>query len=92
MKIEPENAGMQNFLGYLYADMGINLNDALILIKKALEKEPKNAAYLDSLGWVYFKMKDYKKAGKYLEEALKIMPDEKEMLEHMKALKNATKK
>lgn len=92
LKIEPENAGMQNFLGYLYADMGINLNDALILIKKALEKEPKNAAYLDSLGWVYFKMKDYKKAGKYLEEALKIMPDEKEMLEHMKALKNATKK
>ena len=44
-----------NFLGYFYAERGYNLDEAIILINKALDVEPDNAAYLDSLGWAYFK-------------------------------------
>lgn len=44
-----------NLLGYIYAERGINLDEAIILIQKALKVEPKNGAYLDSLGWAYYK-------------------------------------
>ena len=56
---------------------------------KALKKEPENGAYLDSLGWVYYKKKDYKKAYKYITEALKYMPEEKELQDHLDAVKKA---
>jgi tetratricopeptide (TPR) repeat protein len=45
-----------NYLGYMLADKGIKLPEALKLIRKAVELEPMNGAYLDSLGWVYFKL------------------------------------
>ena len=51
----PDEAGVNNDLGYLYADQGKNLEKAEAMIRKALREEPKNAAYLDSLGWVLFK-------------------------------------
>ena len=70
----------------------MNLDDALILIEKALSQEPDNAAYLDSLGWVYYKKKDYKKAYKYITKAVEIMPEEKELQEHLEAVKKAMKK
>lgn len=92
LEIEPDNPLFQNFLGYMYAEMGINLDEALILIEKALKKEPENGAYLDSLGWVYYKKKDYKKAYKYINEALKYMPEEKELLDHLEAVKKAMNK
>ena len=89
LEIEPDNHLFQNFLGYMYAEMGTNLDEALNLIEKALKQEPENGAYLDSLGWVYYKKKDYKKAYKYINEALKYMPDEKELLDHLNAVKKA---
>lgn len=92
IEIEPENPVFQNFLGYMYADTGTNLEEALVLIEKALKHDPKNGAYLDSLGWVYYKKKDYKKAYKYISEALKYMPDEKELQEHLEAVKKAMDK
>lgn len=92
LEIEPENPMFQNFLGYMYAEAGTNLNEALTLIEKALKQEPKNGAYLDSLGWVYYKMKDYKKAYKYISEALKYMPDEEELQDHLRAVKKAMEK
>lgn len=92
VKIEPNNHIYQNFLGFLYAEMDIKLNDALKLVEKALSQEPDNAAYLDSLGWVYYKMKDYKKAYKYIIKAVELMPDEKELQDHLTAVKKAMDK
>ncbi len=51
-----------NYLGYMWADKGIKLPDALKMIRKAVDAEPWNGAYLDSLGWVYFKMGEYELA------------------------------
>ncbi|MEN3013853.1 MAG: tetratricopeptide repeat protein [Endomicrobiia bacterium] len=64
----PEDHEALNYLGYLYADRGINLNEAEQLIKKALEVEPTNYAYIDSLAWVYYKKEDYKKAEELFEQ------------------------
>ena len=89
LEIEPENPVFQNFLGFMYAETGSNLDEALVLIEKALKQEPENGAYLDSLGWVYYKKKDYKKAYKYISEALKYMPEEKELYDHLDAVKKA---
>ena len=59
-----------NYLGYMLADKGKQLPEALKMIRKAVELEPMNGAYLDSLGWVYFKMGDYELAEQNLRQAV----------------------
>lgn len=67
----PDDIGVNNDLGYLYADQGKNLEKARKMIEKAVEAEPENAAYLDSLGWVLFKLGETKEAITWLEKATK---------------------
>ncbi len=55
LKIDPNCHQANNFLGYFYVERGINLDEAVQLIKKALEADLENGAYLDSLGWAYYK-------------------------------------
>lgn len=57
LKLDPEDAEALNYLGYMWADRGVNLEEARGLIEKALVKEPDSGAYLDSLAWVLFKLK-----------------------------------
>lgn len=87
LKDEPNNATYNNDLGYIWADHGMKLDEAEKLIRKALdldkeerlkinpsakpEELKRNAAYLDSLGWVLFKKKKYKEALEPLLEAVK---------------------
>ncbi|HET8826332.1 MAG TPA: tetratricopeptide repeat protein [Terriglobales bacterium] len=59
IKDAPDNAAALNYLGYMMADRGENLDEALGYIKKAIDQEPANGAYLDSLGWAYFKLGKY---------------------------------
>ncbi|MCX8124548.1 MAG: tetratricopeptide repeat protein [Spirochaetes bacterium] len=66
---EQKSARICNYLGYLYADNNIKLDESLMLINSALESEPTNGAYLDSLGWVYYKMGKYHDALPLLLEA-----------------------
>ncbi len=58
----PQNADLLNWLGYAYARVGINLKEAEVLILRALQLDPDNPYYLDSLAWVYFMREDYNKA------------------------------
>jgi tetratricopeptide (TPR) repeat protein len=53
--LDKQNASYKNFLGYMYADANIKLDNANKLIEEALKAEPFNGAFLDSLGWVYFR-------------------------------------
>ncbi len=62
LELDPENAQAANFLGYTYAERGIRLEEAAKLIQLALDKEPQNAAYIDSLAWVRFRQGDYPEA------------------------------
>ena len=87
LSAEPDNAVFQNFLGYVYADMGINLEEAHSLISKALEQDPENPAYIDSMAWVLFRMKDYSNAYKYIKKAAAAAPEDPEISGHLKAIK-----
>jgi tetratricopeptide (TPR) repeat protein len=70
---EPDDPGVNNDLGYLYADQGKNLEKAEAMIRKALQEEPKSSPYLDSLGWVLFKSGKVKEAVEPLEQAIENM-------------------
>jgi tetratricopeptide (TPR) repeat protein len=82
----PESPSFNNDLGYIWADNGMNISEAEVLIRKALEldreqrqkvpdfdpaEDHDKGAYLDSLGWVLFKQKKFEEAKKYLTDALK---------------------
>ena len=67
---DPENASALNYLGYMLADRNTRVNEALEMITKALKKEPGNGAYLDSLGWVFFRLNRVQDAEDTLKRAL----------------------
>ncbi len=69
---DADNTQANNDLGYLWADQDKNLDQARTMIEKALKAEPDNAAYLDSMGWVLFRLGEYEQARKHLEEAAEI--------------------
>ncbi len=70
LEMSPEFAEALNYLGYMWADRGVKLDQARKLIEKAVKIEPKNAAFLDSLGWVLFKLDQPQPA---LEQILKAL-------------------
>ncbi len=70
LALDPKNAMTLNYLGYMLADKGVQLPEALKLIQKAVDEQPMNAAYLDSLGWVYYKMGEYDMAEDNLRSAV----------------------
>jgi tetratricopeptide (TPR) repeat protein len=70
LQLDPQNAMTLNYLGYMWADKGIKLPEALKMIQKAVQMEPMNGAYLDSLGWAYFKMGEYELAEDNLRQAV----------------------
>jgi len=82
LKKDSSYAPILNSLGYIYALEGVKLGSAEKMIKKALEKEPENGAYLDSLGWVYFKKKDFRRAEEYLTKAISYAKDP-DIYEHL---------
>ena len=57
--LTPDDPQALNYLGYTYAEMGTNLDEALQYLKKAVKLRPDDGFILDSLGWVYFKLKRY---------------------------------
>ena len=72
-----------NALGYLYAEQGINLDEAETLVRRALKSAPKSGAYLDSLGLIYFKQGKLDAAIENLEQAIRYLPDTPEILLHL---------
>ena len=69
LKADPDNAGAMNYIGYMLADANLRLEESLGLITKALDIEPGNGAYLDSLGWVQFRLGRLEDAEKNLRRA-----------------------
>jgi tetratricopeptide (TPR) repeat protein len=55
LSVNPKNAPVLNYYGYMLGDLGIRLDEAETLVQQALKEDPFNGAYLDSLGWIYFK-------------------------------------
>jgi tetratricopeptide (TPR) repeat protein len=80
---DPQAAATLNYLGYMNADRGVKLEESLGYIKQALSLEPNNAAYLDSLGWAYFKLGKYDLAEESLNKASAHMGSDPTVQEHL---------
>jgi tetratricopeptide (TPR) repeat protein len=80
---DPENATAANNLGYLLTNLEVRLEEAKELILRALEAEPDNPAFLDSFGWVLFKLKHHQEAQSQIEKALSGRAEDPIILEHM---------
>jgi tetratricopeptide (TPR) repeat protein len=72
-----------NYLGYMLADRGLRLEEALSYIKKAAAQDPQNGAYLDSLGWAYYKMGKYELAEENLRKASMKISNDGTIQEHL---------
>ena len=81
--LNPENSDAFNYLAYMWAEKGINLDQALDYIHHALDIEPDNGAYLDTLGWILFKKERYEKALEFIENAHAMMPDDPTIMNHL---------
>ena len=86
IKLEPDHTNALNALGYAYADRGIKLAEAEVLIRKALAHEPNNAAIIDSLGWVSYRLGHLRQSLTLLTKAYDIMPAA-EIAAHLGAVK-----
>jgi tetratricopeptide (TPR) repeat protein len=75
LDLSPEFAPAMNYLGYLLADRGLRLDYAKDLLTKALAQEPENAAYLDSYGWIAYRMGDWEEAVEFLNKAAELDND-----------------
>ncbi len=81
---DPEDIGVNNDLGYLYADNDMHLEKAEAMIRKALNADPTNAAYLDSIAWVLYKRGKYQEALTYMKKAvLKPTGGDATLFEHL---------
>ena len=80
---DPQTAATLNYLGYMNADRGVKLDESLNFIKQALTLEPTNGAYLDSLGWAYFKLGKFDLAEESLNKAAVHMGADPTVQEHL---------
>ncbi len=83
LALDPDNAGVLNYLGYMLADRNVRLEEALKMIHRAVELEPSSGAYLDSLGWVYFRMDKLEEAETNLRQALELVPHDATIRDHL---------
>lgn len=79
----PENAQTLNYLGYMWAESGTNLERAAEMLNRAVTQEPRNGAFIDSLGWVYYRQGKLELAEKYLTDATQLLPRDATIKEHL---------
>jgi tetratricopeptide (TPR) repeat protein len=89
---DQQNAMALNYLGYMLADRGVRLQEALGYIKRAVDLDPQNGAYLDSLGWVYYKLGSYDLAEECLRKAEVRNGTDPTIQDHLAELYNKTGK
>lgn len=79
----PEHAPSLNYLGYMWAEGNVNLERAQEMLTRAVGQDPDNGAYVDSLGWVYFRLGQLDLAEKYLTDATRLLPNDPTVHEHL---------
>lgn len=82
-RLAPDDPEVLNYLGYSLADRGVQLEEALALVRRAVSLDPWNGAYLDSLGWALFRMGRPEEARDPLERAARELPYDPTILTHL---------
>ena len=83
LKAQPEDAEILNYLGYSWIDRGQHLDTALSMVQKAVGQDPRSGAMVDSLGWAYFRLGDFKKAVETLENAIELEAGDPDINNHL---------
>lgn len=83
IEINPDDAYALNYLGYWWADDGRNLDEAIAMIEHAVATRPDSGFFVDSLGWVHYRLGDPQKAVGYLERATELEPSDPEITGHL---------
>ncbi len=83
LSISPEEPSVLNYLGYSLIDMKLKLDEAIGMVKKAVELRPNDGYIVDSLGWAYFQLADYEQAVSQLERAVDLKPGDAIIAEHL---------
>ncbi len=83
VEIAPEEPIALNYLGYSWAERGVNLDEAFRLIEKAVALRPQSGAITDSLGWAYFQRGEFEAALPHLEKAASLEPGDPTVTDHL---------
>ncbi len=83
LALQPDEPELLNYLGYAWIDRGQNLGAALEMVQKAVAANPRSGAMIDSLGWAYFRMGDYRNAVEHLERAVTLEPGDPDINDHL---------
>lgn len=83
LELFPEQPHVLNYLGYSWIDQGVNLDEGMAMIKKAVQQRPDDGYIVDSLGWAYYRIGNYDEATKQLERAIELKPEDPTINDHL---------
>jgi tetratricopeptide (TPR) repeat protein len=83
LELQPEQPHVLNYLGYSWIDQGVNLDEGMKMIKRAVDQRPDDGYIVDSLGWAYYRIGNYEDAVKNLERAIDLKPEDPTINDHL---------
>jgi tetratricopeptide (TPR) repeat protein len=83
LELFPEQPQVLNYLGYSWIDQGVNLEEGMRMIRRAVEQRPEDGYIIDSLGWAYYRLGNYEEAAKHLERAVELKPEDPTINDHL---------
>ena len=83
LELFPEQPQVLNYLGYSWIDQGVNLDEGMRMIRRAVEQRPEDGYIIDSLGWAYYRLGQYDEAVKHLERAVELRPEDPTINDHL---------
>ena len=83
LELFPDQPHVLNYLGYSWIDQGVNLDEGMRMIRRAVEQRPDDGYIVDSLGWAYYRIGNNENAVKHLERAVELKPDDPTINDHL---------
>jgi tetratricopeptide (TPR) repeat protein len=83
LELYPDQPHVLNYLGYSWIDQGVNLEEGMRMIKRAVEQRSDDGYIVDSLGWAYYRIGDFNEAVRHLERAVELKPEDPTINDHL---------
>ena len=83
LELFPDQPHVLNYLGYSWVDQGVNLDEGMTMIKRAVEQRADDGYIVDSLGWAYYRLGNYEEAVKHLDRAVELKPEDPTINDHL---------
>jgi tetratricopeptide (TPR) repeat protein len=83
LELYPDQPHVLNYLGYSWIDQGVNLDEGMRMIRRAVDQRPDDGYIVDSLGWAYYRIAKFDEAVRYLERAVELKPEDPTINDHL---------